>query len=100
VPEIQVSTEVVPAKEIEGRNSAPMPSAPENVKRPLAPLKPIDENVPASDDVQPMEIRDEENQKNPQESFPLFPAKYGPSGPAFNEQLQHLKLAFFGVSPY
>jgi hypothetical protein len=77
-----------------------MPSAPEKAKRPLAPLKPIDENMPASDDVQPMEISDEENRKIPQESFPLFPAEYGPNGPAFNEQLHVSKLAFFGTSPY
>ena len=69
------------------------------MKRPLCPLKPIDENVPASDD-HPMEISDEENQTKPQESFPLFPAEHGPNGPAFNEQLHSSKLAFFGVSPY
>jgi hypothetical protein len=47
-----------------------------------------------------MEINEEELRKNPQESFPLFSAEYGPNGPAFNEQLHSSKLAFFGVSPY
>ena len=75
-----------------------MPSAPEKAERSLAPLKAIDENVPASKDVQPMEVSDEENRKNPQESFPLFPVVYDPNGPAFNEQLHHSKIAFFGVS--
>jgi hypothetical protein len=85
VPDSQKVAEGVPAKENEGQTSAPMPSAPETVKRPRAPLKPIDENAPASNDVRPMEINDEDNQKNPQETFPLFPAGYGTNGPAFNE---------------
>jgi hypothetical protein len=51
VPDSQKVAEGVPAKENEGQTSAPMPSASEKVKRPLAPLKPIDENAPASDDV-------------------------------------------------
>ena len=56
VSENEKATEGIPAKENDGQSSDPMPSAPEKAKRPLAPLKPIDENVPASDDVQPMEI--------------------------------------------
>jgi hypothetical protein len=51
VPDSQKVTEGVAAKENEGQTSAAMPSAPEKVKRPLVPLKPIDENAPASDDV-------------------------------------------------
>jgi hypothetical protein len=85
VPENEKADEGVAAKKIEGQTSALMPSAPEKVIRPLAPLKPINENVPASDDVQPMEISEEEIRKNPQESFLLFQAEHGPNGPAFDE---------------
>ena len=49
-----------------------MPSTPEKAKRHLAPLKPIDENVPASDDVQPMEISDEEYQKIPRSLSTIY----------------------------
>ena len=56
VPENEKAVEGVPAKVNDGQSNDPMPSAPEKAKRPLAPLKPIDENVPASVDVQPMEI--------------------------------------------
>ena len=47
-----------------------------------------------------MEISDEETPKNPQESFPLFPAEYGPNGTAFNQELHLSKLDFFETSPY
>ena len=100
VPDSQKAAEGVPVKENEGQTSASTPSTLEKVIRPLAPLKPIDENAPSYDDIQPMEISKEDYRKNPQESFPLFPAEYGPNGPAFNEQLHSSKLAFFGVSPY
>ena len=56
VPENEKAAEGVPAKEIQGQTSAPTPSAPEIVLRPLAPLKPNDENVSASEDVQLIEI--------------------------------------------
>ena len=87
VPENEKVVEGVPAKEIEGQTSDPMPSSLEEVIRTSAPLKPIDENAPVSEDVQPMETSKEEYRKNSQESFLLFPAEYGPNGPAFNEQL-------------
>ena len=98
MPENEKAAEGVPAKENEGQTSAPKPSTPE--KMTLAPLKTINENVPSSDDVQPMEISNEEYRENPQEPFPLFPAEYVPNGPVFNEQLHLSKLEFFGKSPY
>ena len=51
VPDSQNDVEGVPAKENEGQTSASMPFVSEKMKRPLAPLKHIDENAPASDDV-------------------------------------------------
>ena len=63
VPENEKAPEEVPTKEIEGQTSVLIPSAPEKAKRPFAPVKPIDENEQASDDVQPMEINDEEYRK-------------------------------------
>ena len=47
-----------------------------------------------------MEISDEGDLKNPEETFSLFPAGYGPNGHGFNEQLHLSKLVFFGTSPY
>ena len=72
VPDSQKTTEGVPVKVNDGQTSASRPSAPEKLKRPLAPLKPIDEHLPASDDIRSMEMSDEENMKNPQETFPLL----------------------------
>ena len=67
---------------------------------PHAPLKPIEEYVPSHNDVLTRIMDEEELLRNPLETFPLFPLEDGPNGPAFNEQLHLLKLAFFGVSPY
>ena len=67
---------------------------------PRAPLKPIDEGVPAPDDIQTRIMGEEEHLRNPLEKFPLFPVEDGLNGPAFNEQFHLSKLAFFGTSPY
>jgi hypothetical protein len=67
---------------------------------PRAPLKPIEEGVPAPDDIRTRFMADVEQLRNPLETYPLFPVEDGPNGPAFNEQFHHSKLAFFGTSPY
>ena len=65
MPDSQKAAEGIPAKESVGQTSASMSSTPEKMRRPLAPLKPINENVLASNDAQLIEISDEENRKNP-----------------------------------
>nr|XP_020189856.1 RNA polymerase II degradation factor 1-like [Aegilops tauschii subsp. strangulata] len=72
VPESEKAVEGVPAKENDSPSSDPMPSASEKDMIPHALVHPSDENAPADDDIQPMEISKEVYQKNPQESFPLF----------------------------
>ena len=54
----------------------------------------------APDDIRIRNMSEEEQLRNPLETFPLFPVEDGLNGPAFNEQFHLLKLAFFGTSPY
>jgi hypothetical protein len=99
-PESKKAVEGVPMKKNDQRSDDPMPSTSEKDIVPHVPIQPSDENASAANDVQPMEISTKVYRKNPQESFPLFSSEYGPNGPAFNEQLNSSKLAFFSVSPY
>jgi hypothetical protein len=98
VPESQKAAKGVPTSKNDGSSSSSKPSVQGKPRKPHATLKPIEEGVPAPDDIRTRRMIDEESLRNPLETFPLFPVEDGPNGPAFNEQLHNSKLAFFGTS--
>lgn len=67
---------------------------------PRPPLKFIEEELPAQDDIRSHPATKEDSLRNLLETFPLFPAEDGPRGPKFIEQDHRSKLAFFGTIPY
>ena len=85
VPESQKDAEGVLASKNSGQTSSSKPSAREKSTKPHAPLRPIEEGVPTPDDARTQSMADEEPLRNPLETYPLFPVKDGPNGPAFNE---------------